>query len=100
MKANDEAVVRQVAGPALATVQANHWDGAMTGSSCFHCLQLLVLTELLTAIRAKDAQGFREWLGKAFDTLGVSAVEELFREYLLPLRLGVGRNFLSQSAGI
>ena len=45
---------------------------------------LLVLTELLTAIRAKDSQGFREWLGTAFDTLGLTAVEELFREYLLP----------------
>ena len=45
----------------------------------------LVLTELLTAIRAKDAQGFREWLGTAFDILGLTAVEELFREYLLPL---------------
>ena len=48
-------------------------------------MALLVLTELLTAIRAKDAQGFREWLGTAFDTLGLTAVEELFREYLLPL---------------
>jgi len=40
---------------------------------------------VLTAIRAKDAQGFREWHGTAFDTLGLSAVEELFREYPLPL---------------
>ena len=48
-------------------------------------MALLVLTELLTAIRAKDAQGFREWLDAAFDTLGLTAVEELFREYLLPL---------------
>jgi len=48
-------------------------------------MALLVLTELLTAIRAKDAQGFREWLGTAFDIFGLSAVEELFREYLLPL---------------
>ncbi len=48
-------------------------------------MALLVLTELLTAIRAKDAQGVREWLGTAFDTLGLSAVEELCREYLLPL---------------
>ena len=48
-------------------------------------MALLVLTELLTAIRAKDAQGFREWLGTAFDTLGLTAVEELFSEYLLPL---------------
>jgi len=48
-------------------------------------MALLVLTELLTAIRAKDAQGFREWLGTAFDTFRLSAVEELFREYLLPL---------------
>ena len=40
---------------------------------------------VLTAIRAKDAQGFREWLGTAFDTLGLTAVEELFREYLQPL---------------
>ena len=46
-------------------------------------MALLVLTELLTAIRAKDAQGFREWLGIAFDTLGLTTVEELFREYLL-----------------
>ena len=29
-------------------------------------MALLVLTELLTAIRAKEAQGFREWLGTAF----------------------------------
>ena len=48
-------------------------------------MALLVLTELLTEIRAKDAQGFREWLGKAFDTLALTAVEELLREYLLPL---------------
>ena len=48
-------------------------------------MALLVLTELLTAIRAKDAQGFREWLDTAFDTFGLTAVEELFREYLLPL---------------
>jgi ADP-ribosylglycohydrolase len=33
-------------------------------------MALLVLKELLTAIRAKDAQGFREWLGTALDTLG------------------------------
>ena len=33
-------------------------------------MALLVLTELLTAIRAEDAQGFREWFGTAFDTLG------------------------------
>ena len=48
-------------------------------------MALLVLTELLTAIRAKDAQGFREWLDTTFDSLGLKAVEELFREYLLPL---------------
>ena len=48
-------------------------------------MALLVLTELLVAIHAKDAQGFREWLGTAFDTRGLTAVEELFREYLLPL---------------
>ena len=48
-------------------------------------MALLVLTELLTAIRAQDAQGFREWLDTAFDSLGLKAVEELFRDYLLPL---------------
>ena len=48
-------------------------------------MALLVLTELLTVIRAKDAQGFREWLDTAFDSLGLKAVEELFRDYLLPL---------------
>ena len=48
-------------------------------------MALQVLTELLTAIRAKDSQGFREWLGTAFDTHGLKAVEELFRDYLLPL---------------
>ena len=48
-------------------------------------MALLVLIELLTAIRATDARGFREWLGTAFDTLGLTEVEELFREYLLPL---------------
>ena len=48
-------------------------------------MALLVLTELLTEIRAKDSQGFREWLGTAFDTLGLTAVQELFRDYLLPL---------------
>ena len=36
-------------------------------------MALLVLTELLAAIHAKDAQGFREWLGTALDTLGLSA---------------------------
>ena len=46
-------------------------------------MPLLVLTELLTSIRAKDAQGFREWLGTAFDTHELTAGEELFREYLL-----------------
>ena len=48
-------------------------------------MALLVLPELLTAIRAKDAQGFREWLDTAFDSLALKAVEELFRDYLLPL---------------
>ena len=43
-------------------------------------MALLVLTELLTTIRAKDAQGFRQWLDSAFDTLGLSAVEEMFRK--------------------
>ena len=38
-------------------------------------MALLVLTELLTAIRSKDAQGFREWLDAAFDPLGLTAVE-------------------------
>ena len=38
-------------------------------------MALLVLSELLTAIRAKDAQGFREWLDTAFDTFGLTAVE-------------------------
>ena len=50
-----------------------------------NAVALLVLPELLTAIRAKDAQGFREWLDTAFDSLGLKAVEELFRDYLLPL---------------
>ena len=48
-------------------------------------MALLVLTELRSAIRAKDVQGFRQWLGTAFDNLGLKVVEELFREYLLPL---------------
>ena len=46
---------------------------------------LLVLTGLLTTIRAKDAQGFREWLRTAFDTLGLKPVKELFSEHLLSL---------------
>ena len=48
-------------------------------------MALLVPTELLSAIRAKDAQRFRQWLGTAFDTIGLKVVEEVFREYLLPL---------------
>ena len=56
----------------------NRADEPIT-SSC------LVLSELLSAIRAKDAQGFREWMDAALERLGLTGVEELFREYLLPL---------------
>ena len=48
-------------------------------------MALLVQTELLNKIRTKKAQRFHEWLGTASDTLGLTAVEELFRETLLPL---------------
>ena len=38
-------------------------------------MALLLLTERLTAIRAKDAQGLRDWLGTAIDILGLTVVK-------------------------
>ena len=44
-----------------------------------------LLTELLHALRANDAKGFRRLLEMGLDELGLAVVDELTRDFLVPL---------------
>ena len=46
---------------------------------------LVLITELLLAIRDSDATGFRRWLEAGLNELGLIAVEGLFLDQWLPL---------------
>ena len=44
-----------------------------------------LLTELLLALRANDPKGFRTLLEMGLDELGLDVVDELTRDFLMPL---------------
>ena len=44
-----------------------------------------LLTELLLALRANDAKGFRRLLEMCLEELGLDVVDELTRDFLVPL---------------
>ena len=44
-----------------------------------------LLTELLLALRANDAKGFRTLLEMGLDELGLETVDELTGDFLVPL---------------
>ena len=44
-----------------------------------------LLTELLLALRANDPKGFRRLLEMGLDKLGLDAVDERTRDFLVPL---------------
>ena len=44
-----------------------------------------LLTELLLALRANDPNGFRTLLEMCLDELGLDVVDELTRDFLVPL---------------
>ena len=44
-----------------------------------------LLTKLLLALRANDPKGFRRLLEMGLDELGLDAVNELTRDFLVPL---------------
>ena len=46
---------------------------------------ITLLTELLLALRANDAKGFRTLLEMGLDELGLAVVDELTRNFLVPL---------------
>ena len=46
---------------------------------------ITLLTELLLALRANDPKGFRTLLEMGLDELGLAVVDELIRDFLVPL---------------
>ena len=48
-------------------------------------MQLLLLPELVSALRANDSDTFRRWLSGGIQDLGRSAVEELMLKWMNPL---------------
>ena len=44
-----------------------------------------LLTELMLALRANDPKGFRTLLEMGLDELGLALLDELTRDFLLPL---------------
>ena len=46
---------------------------------------ITLLTELLLALRANDPKGFRTLLEMGLDELGLDVVNELTRDFLVPL---------------
>ena len=48
-------------------------------------MHLLLLSELVSAIRANDSDTFRGWLSGGIQDLGRPAVEELMLEWMNPL---------------
>ena len=48
-------------------------------------IYLLLLSELVSALRANDSDTFRRWLSGGIQDLGLPAVEELMLEWMNPL---------------
>ena len=48
-------------------------------------MHLLLLSELVSALRANDSDTFRKWLSGGIQDLGKPAIEELMIEWLNPL---------------
>ena len=48
-------------------------------------MTLLLLSELVFAIRANDPETFKRWLAGGIQDLGKPAIEELINEWLNPL---------------
>ena len=48
-------------------------------------MHLLLLSELVSALRANDSDAFRRWLSGGIQDLGRPAVEELMLEWMNPL---------------
>ena len=48
-------------------------------------MTLALLQELLLALRANDAQGFKEWLALGLEELGRQVVLELMQDWMSPL---------------
>ena len=48
-------------------------------------MHLLLLSELVSALRANDSDTFRRWLSGGIEDLGRPAVEELMLEWMNPL---------------
>ena len=48
-------------------------------------MHLLLLSELVSALRADDSGTFRSWLSGGIQDLGKPAIEELMIEWLNPL---------------
>ena len=48
-------------------------------------MHLLLLSELVSALRANDSDTFRRWLSGGIQDLGRPAVEELMLEWMNPL---------------
>ena len=46
---------------------------------------ITLLTELLLALRASDPKGFRTLLEMGLDELGLDVLDELTRDFLVPL---------------
>ncbi len=46
---------------------------------------MTLLTELLMALRANDADGFKQLLSLGLQELGLEVVDELTRDFLVPL---------------
>ena len=48
-------------------------------------MHLLLLTELVSALRANDPETFKRWLAGGVDDLGSAVIEELMQYGLMPL---------------
>ena len=48
-------------------------------------MHLLLLTELMSALRANDPETFKRWLAGGVDDLGSATVDELMQHGLTPL---------------
>ena len=57
-------------------------------------MTLALLQELLLALRANDAEGFKGWLGVGLDELGRQVVLEVMQDWMRPLLTEIERDRL------
>jgi len=62
-----------------------HSEGIPTGKQGFHHRSLALLQELLMALRANDAEGYKSWLALGIEQLGRDVAGEVESDWMVPL---------------